>query len=354
MINNFNKVFLFFAFMLNSLAAYSQVAILEYSKGLTSNNHQSEIENILCQDLRCSSFLLRDFYSYHFLKVRSKLEKIRPRVVNMSFTLQHANKSDITFYVKNGRYDLAAERYNEREERINKNIESIKDLITTNPETLYTIAAGNGMFLSSHMAFLETEGVVLGGKNKLYPAVFQYPNTIKVAAANTSSISNSDLNNYSIANYSNYSVEFVDLLAPVPLASDGTTLDGTSFAAPFVAKLTDELIQMDDEGSITAADLKEILMKSCFVKNIDKALAYEQAAGDKTSGIVNDSIAKQDLILVRSGGIIIPEVARLCMKNYLEGAPSISEACLAGHREALGDLANEAKKLKLFWRARKL
>jgi cell wall-associated protease len=159
---------------------------------------------------------------------------------------------------------------------MSKASDSMRDqFINASPNTLFVIAAGND-----------------GTNNDLMPAVpanVRTANTITVAATNGLS---------TIASFSNYGVQNVDIAAPgvgilssIP-GDDHLTLSGTSQATPFVTNVVGRI--MDMNPALTIPQVKEVLFGT-----VDrKAFLQGKVA---TGGIANPTRALRATSLMLSG-----------------------------------------------------
>lgn len=143
---------------------------------------------------------------------------------------------------------------------------------------LFVCSAGNGN---------ESENGVNIDKKKTYPASFQLPNVISIAAIN------SDGTN--IANYSNYGVQSVALAAPgtciysTLVGNQYGVSTGTSMATPFVSATSAILMTMNQR--YYPSEIKQILMATVTplsslknkvasggLLNVDQAVSYAYIA----------------------------------------------------------------------------
>ena len=116
---------------------------------------------------------------------------------------------------------------------------------------------------------MTTLGVPLVNKYSIYPALINRKNLISVAAINASAVSVTDKIDYRIADYSNYSVDTVDVAAPVEPNDDGEITKGSSFAAPFVSRISKKIIE---EYNMRAVEVKSLMLKSAFIENLDRSI----------------------------------------------------------------------------------
>jgi cell wall-associated protease len=130
---------------------------------------------------------------------------------------------------------------------VNAVVESQKTLVTSAPNTLFVIAAGND-----------------GSDNDLYPASpanIKADNTIAVAAT---------LDYQKIASFSNYGKTMVEVAAPgvgIESSIPGNmhlTVSGTSQASPFIANIAGQIL--DQNPALTLKDVKKIIMGTVDLK----------------------------------------------------------------------------------------
>jgi hypothetical protein len=120
---------------------------------------------------------------------------------------------------------------------------------------------------------------------------------------------------------------------------------------------------------LTPERLIEILIKSSYVINIDRAIevSLDQVVNGELSMVtrLESASSKRDrdailqeigpILLVKSGGPLLTEVARECAANYFQSkAPSINSACLDAQNSLLGLSEQRAEKLQRLWNLREL
>jgi subtilisin family serine protease len=178
--------------------------------------------------------------------------KQKARIANCSFgTSTHAVKSMIMPQL----LKLVLRRDPTEEELdmysiffVNETLKASKVLVTTAPNTLFVIAAGND---GTNNDELPTS-----------PANIKMNNTITVAAT---------LDYTKIASFSNYGDKMVDVAAPgvgiessIP-GNQYLTVSGTSQASPFVANVAGLLV--DSNPNLSNSDLKKILIETSDYKD---------------------------------------------------------------------------------------
>lgn len=151
--------------------------------------------------------------------------------------------------------------------------EALRQLLVSRPATLFVIAAGNGRhnWLSSHAINLSAPG------NRHYPVGFEGDNLLKVGALATAELKAEDLVSYEMAPWSNYSIQWVDILAPGQNLNGGLTgggmqdnATGTSFATPYLVNRLMEVAEQAPE--VSDLTLKEIALKTAFIPSVRSAL----------------------------------------------------------------------------------
>ena len=339
--------------MLAGFEASASILILE-TEHMAQPEHSEMVSEVACdQRAQSCDVQITDFNSEFLKELNGSLSS--GDVVNMSFGYQRIDDSPISrnYYEALKAQGLTVgdyiDQYNEREKLFKK-------LFEDNPEVLFVAAAGNGMPL----AFLGSSGVPLGPRYKIYPQVFEYENLINVTAINSDSFNLTDRVEYHIPDYANYSTDFVDVAAPIE-----TDRDGTSFAAPYVTRLTDE-IKEEISDQLLPQELKEIYNKSCYIQDLDYTLELikDYKANPRTSiiGTVQNmhktfmertEIIKsiRPVMLVKCGGVLVSEVAKTCAKIYSEaqGAMSITDSCLYAQATHFSFIVEEEEKLKAYW-----
>lgn len=149
----------------------------------------------------------------------------------------------------------------------------LQDMVKDNPQTLFIVAAGNS-----------EPGVNIDDRlNFQYPANIKGNNIITVGSTNSSTIDWDIVDDYSLANFSNFGNQYVDILAPgqdVVAASLGggeIAHSGTSMATPYMVNEVVRLWQKFPEFS--AAEIKGFFLKSAY--------RLPSAPLVKTEGLVN-------------------------------------------------------------------
>ena len=191
--------------------------------------HGTSVTQIACRNLvyKCETFYSENLSPEDLKAVESEFKD--GDVINMSFGFQKPKPSRRGYFPRESSYDPYVTD-EEKPLRFNAEVAEFKRVITENTENLFVAAAGNGY----DMGPMTTLGVPLGDNYLIYPAVITKKNLISVAAIDASVVT--DKTDYRIADYSNYSVDTVDVAAPVEPNDDGEITTGSSFAAPFVSR----------------------------------------------------------------------------------------------------------------------
>ncbi|MEO0337361.1 MAG: hypothetical protein AAF202_13280, partial [Pseudomonadota bacterium] len=182
-------------------------------------------------------------------------------------------------------------------------------------------------------------------------------NLLTVSAIDRNTSQEYSIETVKLADYANYSLERVHVAAPVPaLSAQGLYKTGTSFTAPYVSSVIDQLRYSYPEMSAQVAN--EIVMKSSDVKNIKAAIAAtEDLILSEQLGVesvvmtamthkkreIRLQLQNQigDILLVKSGGVVNPERAFACAQRHFGSEKlSVSESCLKSH-QAVGELGAE-------------
>lgn len=203
---------------------------------------------------------------------------------------------------------------------------ALEDLVKSSPETLFFAAAGNS----------GTELRI--GISCEVPPCLLYPNIIKVGALSIAEATPSLMESAEIADFSNYSKEFVDLYSPgenvlgAGIGGQTIPLSGTSMASPLT--LNTVLRMSEIYPDLTNQMLKEILLKSVYIPDLNQPLP------------------------ARSGGMLFPERA-LSVVRLLKLRPNskidelIQEVRQTG-RKLKGEHHQSFDRLKAFWKERNL
>ena len=226
--------------------------------------HGTSVTQIACRNLvyKCETFYSENLNLEDVKAIESELKD--GDVINMSFGFQKPKRS-VRGYFYNAPLDEDNPdvTYEEKLLRFNTEVVAFERVITENIENLFVAAAGNGY----DMGPMKTLGVPLGNNYLIYPAVITKKNLISVAAINASVVT--DKTDYRIADYSNYSVDTVDLAAPVEPNDDGEITKGNSFSAPVVSRISKKIIE---EHNMRAVDVKSLVLKSVFIENLDRSI----------------------------------------------------------------------------------
>lgn len=344
--------------------AWGNVLVLEYEVPEDDHLHGASVEWIACQNAMstCTLQYAPDFSTPEFFEsLTSNLES--SHIVNMSFTVQKPESFDGgRYYHRGSAQDNAQKRHKEATATFEKDSKIISGIVTRNPDKLFIAAAGNGVPIGPFMS----SGVALELDHHLYPQVLEQPNLIKVAALNVESF---DLNNpgaYEIADYSNHGLFYVELAAPVEANHHGEIINGSSFAAPYVARITEEIRKYHEE--LNPHELRKILIRSCHIKDLNQALwATEDLLNNGTDSIVYKAMTlankekrmklRSEVIpnvtLVQCAGAFSRQLSLICAENYVRGTyKNVDQACLAAHKELTSLNSADQERLQKLWTLR--
>lgn len=135
----------------------------------------------------------------------------------------------------------------------------LEKLISSNPKTLFTIAAGNGR------SGLNLD--IPGAAN--YPAAYEFENMLVIGALNTTDYKNVNRADLKKASFSKYGNKNVDIFAPgkgvISAHSGGGTLalNGTSMAAPFALNIILKAHEINPD--LSPLELKKLVIATAFV-----------------------------------------------------------------------------------------
>jgi hypothetical protein len=349
--------------ILFSMSANSKILVLEYRGEDQDESHGKSVESIACQkNLENCYTYFTSLFNPETLKFINNENKNYFSAINMSFALEKPTfKVGLTFKLSNTEYYSEKNNYQNSLKNYNEGVSTLKEMFELNSESLFVSASGNGQTIAG----LNTKGVAIDESIELYPSAFSYANLIKVASINLSEINPTNIPNYQLTDYSNFGLEFVEVAAPVEPDYTGHVINGTSFAAPFISRLADEIKSINPK--LNPASIKEILMKSCDVKNIDQALIASMDLKDKGKDSevyqamfhkkrrIRQELQKKigDIILVKCGGVVLKEVAIQCAMNSLEDM-NIHNSCLEAQQKIRTLSNKDLFKLEKFWDIRGL
>lgn len=332
--------------------SWGNVLVVEYKDSKQWEHHGGSVEHIACHNeaYDCELFYTELFDETFMKEMEARLDNVS--AMNMSLGFQEPE------LVTHGPPDRGGV---DREANYQKNLQEFKtqkenlhSLILDYPDVLFTIAAGNGFFIGN---IGTGAGVPLSSMYPTYPAILQAPNRLAVAASGPDGL---------LEHYSNYSLWEVDVAAPVEENHEGEILEGTSFAAPYVAKLVARL--KTSYGTLESLEIKEILMKSSKVRNPGVAVKLSEAylAEGKASLVFQthveyeavkriEMIAKLgDVLLIKSGGVVNDRAAKTCAEIYVQafGVVSVEDACLEAQKTVFGLGEEELTEIKKMWSLR--
>lgn len=173
----------------------------------------------------------------------------------------------------------------------------MKDLIERSHETLFFVAAGNGIHRMPLDIDIEPQ----------YPASWENENLLVVASMDASSFEEAISKKVGLASYSNYGEWAVDVAAPgvsvlsAALGGGRVTATGTSMATPMALNVA--LNMKEINPGLSWRQIKEIMMKTVWIADLKAPLP------------------------VRSGGMVHPErcleVARRLLKDHRQGISDV-------------------------------
>lgn len=200
------------------------------------DSHGTHVASLALRDLEDTSFLpfAGDYGDAKYLElISSKLKAEKVDFVNMSFSFPHYATGDLP----------------------RKTLMNLQKLISDNPETVFFVAAGNDGKLFS------------GGRfNCLYPACYKMDNVVTIGATNDADWRTD--NNYEMADFSNYSDNYVDLFAPgtkvngALLGGLEIRYSGTSMASPMALNIAAKLKELYPSKS--ALEIKKAMEQSAL------------------------------------------------------------------------------------------
>lgn len=357
------KIVLFALLISAGNVAWGNILVLEYKGEQHDDHHGKSVEWIACKNSKAScilqytaQFVDDDFIAEYNRNLQST------NIVNMSFTIQKPSPFSGSPFFRKGDYEIAKEKHDKVEAEFEKDHKAIIELIESNPDKFYVTVAGNGVPISN----FRTLGIGLKFHHQLYPQVMEKSNLIKVAALDVESFDIQAPTNYNIASYSNYGLFYVDVAAPVEANHEGEVIDGTSFASPYTARLIDDVLKA--YGPLKPGEMRNLLLRSCHIKNIEKALwATQDLLENKEESVVYKSMFMvnrkkrmeindqylSDVILVQCGGAVDKKLAMSCARNYKSGSYiSMNQACLEAHKDLTNINSIDQSKLVKMWELR--
>lgn len=364
---------IFTLFLFGSINAHGKILVIEFGtpSDPVSQEHGSLVAWVACQNqpMNCpvlfsESFVYSPFYSpqsfQYYQSFNRWIDDVR--VVNASFGQQPPDSLSMFFLER-----AAFEKSDEMDERIRKNekakeeykesVLSWSQVMGQFHQKLFVVTAGNGFRL---IGSLFTEGSGFSPGKEIYPAMTEAPNKLTIAAFDTK--------RQRVYEYSNADITHVHVAAPVGLDPEGNEPEGTSFAAPNVSQWADEIFTLYPD--LTPIEMVEIFMKSCVVPDVSKAIAasrdilnrgedslYHQAMHHRKKS-TREALLRHfsDVVFVKSGGVLDPDLARECAKNYKDAPagqkPSIQKACLVSHKKWGKIPVHQLEKLPTLWKVR--
>jgi len=355
--------------MTYSTLAISDLLVLEFKGEEHTTWHGEEVSAIACAEnlSHCPVEYTSSFNEEAFSQSISHTLS-DSFTINMSFSIfaPLAPSRDIQDLINGdtSRYEESLRKFEKASKTFKEEKEFLTNLLESNTDKLFVIAAGNGFALEAMII----PGVVVSEKYALYPSLMDYSNTLKVASLEKTKVRADNLNDHKLAFYSNFGTKFVDFAAAVPLNSKGETQRGTSFAAPLVSQHVDRLKRM--YPNLLAQEIKEIIMKSAYIPNISKALQVTldfnefgkesllYRAQYESNIPMRKKLAHElgeDIILVKSGGYLYDKLLYRCAANFKRDTlATIESACLLAHKNLLKRSQRELNHLQKLWGLRGL
>jgi|GEM_PF-4954164 len=350
------NIFCFNSALANSsfdLTKGSSVLVLE-TKDTIQPEHAETVLSLACPetDSECR-FEIVDFKNLTFSKLNKTIQN--SDIINMSFGYESPYDSDVAKFKYQA---LTAQGFiSKNHEQIFKNRKVLFEMLfEENSDKLFLATAGNG----SDQHLLGRTGVPLGSNYSVYPAILDFDNLIKVTAVNASHFNKNYRVLYQVADYANYSIDHIDVAAPV--ASDNI---GSSYAVHYVSQLADELNESFGL-KLFPSEIKKIFQKSCYIQDIETTLDHFKAYKlDRKNSVIgriqNTRLNLRDreelvesirpVMLVKCGGVLSKDQALHCAKNYIESGKtkSILDSCLESYAEEFYLADGEKEKLKDLW-----
>jgi len=342
------------------------------------SKHADIVASLACGLKRssCIPFITPDFHTQEFVDAFEE-KVVDTDVVNMSFSTKKP-KLNLSMETRDPRFfNIFKAEFEKKLKAYTDGKQILKDIVSRYPNKLFVISSGNGFQNKSRgrlSGFLQAS-------SEFYPAAIEQDNTLKVLSLDRYAYRNKDIENSKLAPYANYSLTHVDVGIVEPFfmtKSHGESYDtiamsgakallGTSFSAPIISRIADQVL--DQYPQFSNLDVKEIIMKSCRVKNIDQAISaskdyLENGEESKTfKAMAAKSVKKRkerlaeigDILFVKCGGAVITNMVKICAANFANGrAASITEACLHAHSLVLHADTEAQNKLKELWELRSI
>lgn len=183
-----------------------------------------------------------------------------------------------------------------------KSFKALKEMISSNPQTLFTVASGN-------------DGINLdqSGLSAQYPASYNESNLLVVGALDTGVFKEGDASLYQPADFSNRGVVSVDIFAPGSDVEAGNVgggyikASGTSMAAPYALNVTLKMGSLAPH--LSAMDLKQAVLYSAYIPNIEKPLDCQ------SGGVLFERRALKVVELMATRGLTAKSAALIVRKD---------------------------------------
>jgi Subtilase family len=351
--------------------SFAQVTILEFKEVEdTDVSHGESVHWIACQKTLQSCHLqyVDTFIDPTF--VETFLTHLKTsRVVNMSFAIQKPESmiDHRPSYQRSGGDEKAAkEKFESVLAEYYRDSKTLTTWIRENNNVLFVAAAGNGIPIAGGF---QSKGVALNSETLLYPQILEEANLVKVASIDQAQFNIANPVDYKLADYSNYGLDLVEIAAPVEANKDGLFQGGTSFAAPYVTRLVDDINKQNP--SLSAAQIRGVLLRSCHIKNVERAIwANEDLKKFGKESVVYQAQFNRkrlereklqfevlsDITLVACGGVVSRELALSCARTVAQKqattSTELNESCAESQAQALSLRPNEIQQLKRLWEIR--
>ncbi len=350
------KSFLFLIIILFQVHSWGKLLILEVETLNDNLEHAQDVSHIACRDIKPDECVLLKGEKFLFEEYQIFQDFLpQAKVANMSLGFQLPVAS-----AGHHEYESDAPSYSEQLEEYHERTEVFAEMIDSYPQTLFVAAAGNGYNLGIFWSL----GMPLSEQYPIYPAYYKQDNLITVTSLVSKQVTTSDVEKHIIADYANFSLLHVELAAPVEDNLNGEEIRGTSFSAPYVSRLAYRLMKRNP--NLSPLEIKEILMKSAFIVEIDRALEVtldwiekgpesmigrlELASNLKERNSILQEIGP--IMMVKSGGPLVEEVAELCEAVYRKNRESITDSCLIAQQKIFGFNASRLNKTQQLWQMR--
>jgi hypothetical protein len=361
--------FLFFAvFCLAGSLSQGKLLVMEYQDGAQNEEiHFTAVQKIACpQHQDCDLELVSVFTEPQFPSSALKALNIAT-TVNMSFTLQRPGFGKGGPAAHRSEADQYQQSVSKSHVLYRQEVDFLTETVRETPQALFVTAAGNGV----PIGLMQSKGMAITQSSGIYPPAISADNLISVAAIDkTESEFIAAPHSAAIASYSNFGLELVDVAAPVSRDPRGDLLEGSSFAAPYVADVAESLLQIDP--TLTTTERKKIILRSCVIPNVERALwaSLDLEENGKDSVVhkalyhrkrkVREQLIEgelSDILFVKCGGVVLKSLALNCVQKYKESdktKDSLNQSCIDSQIETGWLKKVDSIHLTELWRVRSL